>query len=204
MSTKTETTAEATAEVLMRRGHEIFEKNPFIGNALANTKNRIRKITDKSGNKMMVVDPGTGEVMQTPAGFWYGEEVDRTQFVKLYINGVKAFKELTSPGSKVFELLYLEIQKQIGKDRVFMAFGEVDKGVYPMSKATYQRGLKELVEKGFVAPSRTQGWFFINPDYMFNGDRLAFVKEYRLKTTPQKVKDDKTLDMFEKGVTGNK
>lgn len=180
-----------------RRGHEIFEKNPFIGNALANTKNGQRRITDKKGSKMMVVNPGTGEVMQTPAGFWYAEEVDRTQFVKLYINGVRAFKELTAPGTKVFELLYLEVQKQIGKDRVFMSFGEVDQAATPMSKATYQRGLKELFEKGFVAPSVTQGWFFINPDYMFNGDRLAFVKEYRLGKPKPKLKDSETKDLFE-------
>lgn len=190
MSTNTET----TNETMTRRGHEIYDKNPFIGSAIANTKNGVRKITDKSGNRMMVVDPGTGEVMQNAAGFWYGEEVDRTQFVKLYINGVKAFKDLKAPGTKVFELLYIEMQKQIGKDRVFMSFVEVDKSSYPMSKATYQRGLKELVEKGFVAPSVSQGWFFINPDYLFNGDRLAFVKEYRLKGSKPKPKNRDLFD----------
>lgn len=191
MSTENETKA-------TRRGYELFDKNPFIGAALANTKNGIRKITDKAGSsRMMVVDPGSGEIMQKPAGFWYGQEVDKTQFVKLYINGVRAFKELTGAGTKVFELLYLEVQKQIGKDRVFLSFVEVDQTITPMSKATYQRGLKELAEKGFIAPSTTQGWFFINPDYMFNGDRLAFVQEYRLKSPTPKKADTKTLDMFD-------
>lgn len=181
-----------------RRGHELYETNPFIGTAIVNTKSGMKKLTDRSGTRMMVVDSGTGEVMASPAGFWHAQQVDKTQFVKLYVNGVKAFRDLTGSGTKVFELLYLEVQKQVGKDRVFLSFVEVDQTITPMSKATYQRGMKELQEKGFIAPSTTQGWFFINPDYMWNGDRLAFVKEYRLKSsTPvSKDKDTKTIDMF--------
>lgn len=198
MTTKTETIEEKPkSKKQQRRGHELYETNPFIGGALVNTKQGVKKLTDKSGTRMMVVDSGTGEVMATPAGFWHAQQVDKTQFVKLYVNGVKAFKDLTSAGTKVFELLYLEVQKQIGKDRVFLSFVEVDQTVSPMSKATYQRGLRELSEKGFIAPSLTQGWFFINPDYMWNGDRLAFVKEYRLKATSPVGKDTKTIDMFE-------
>ena len=33
----------------------------------------------------------SGEVV-APAGFWQTQEVDKTQFVKLYVNGVKAFR----------------------------------------------------------------------------------------------------------------
>lgn len=121
-----------------------------------------------------------GEVI-APAGFWQTQEVDKTKFVKLYVNGVKAFRELTSPGARVFEVLYLEVQGVIGKDRVYLSFAAIHQEVTPMSEATYTRGLRELVAKGFVAPSLLQGWYFINPDYMWNGDRLAFVKEYRIK-----------------------
>ena len=40
------------------------------------------------------------------AGFWHAEEVDNAKFIKLYVNGVKAFKDLKGPGTKVFELMY--------------------------------------------------------------------------------------------------
>jgi hypothetical protein len=43
------------------------------------------------------------------------------------------------------------------------------------------RGMRELIEKGFIAESVTQSKYFINPDYLWNGDRLGFVKEYRKK-----------------------
>lgn len=147
---------------------------------------------------MMVVSESTGEIM-APAGFWQAQEVDKTQFVKLYVNGVKAFKDLTGAGTKVFELLYLEVQKQVGKDRAYLSFNAIEQELTPMSEATYARGMRELIEKKFIAPSTLQGWFYINPDYMWNGDRLAFVKEYRKAPSRPKSEqiDTKTLDMFE-------
>ena len=42
-------------------------------------------------------------------------------------------------------------------------------------------GLRELLEKEFLYRSPYDGTFFINIRYMFNGDRLAFVKAYHLK-----------------------
>lgn len=180
-----------------RRGVALYEKNPFVGGAVANTKQGVKRISNKDGNRMMVVSESTGEVM-APAGFWQAQEVDKTQFVKLYVNGVKAFRDLTGAGTKVFELLYLEVQKQVGKDRAYLSFNAIEQDVTPMSEATYARGMRELIEKKFIAPSTLQGWFFINPDYMWNGDRLAFVKEYRKAPSRPKAEqiDTKTMDMF--------
>lgn len=147
---------------------------------------------------MMVISETTGEVI-APAGFWQYEEVDKTQFVKLYINGVKAFKDLTSAGTKVFAVLYLEIQRNIGKDKVYMNYAGLNHDITPMSEATFNRGMKELVEKSFVAATPAVGWYWINPDYMWNGDRLAFVKEFRKASSKPRAEqiDTKTMDMFE-------
>lgn len=166
-----------------RRGVVLYEENPYISGAAMNTKQGARKSVTKTeaGESMMVINSGTGEVIAPSAGFWQTQEVDKTQFVKLYVNGVRAFKELTGAGTKVFEVLYGEIQKNISKDRVFLTFPNIDQQQSPMSQATFTRGMHELVAKSFIAPTTIQGWFFINPDYIWNGNRLAFVKEYRLK-----------------------
>lgn len=169
---------------LSRRGALKHAVNPFIGSAVANTKTGVRRITDKSGTRMMVVSEATGEII-APAGFWQAEEVDRSQFVKLYINGVKAFRDLTSAGTKVFELLYIEVQNGMGKDRIYLSFHTINQAITPMSESTFMRGMRELVAKGFIAESLAPGWYFLNPDYMWNGDRLAFVKEYRIKDSSQ-------------------
>ena len=86
----------------------------------------------------------SGEVI-APAGFWQTQEIDKTQFVKLYVNGVKAFRDLTAPGTKVFEVLYLEVQGKVGKDRVYLSFNAIQQELTPMSEATYTRGMRELV-----------------------------------------------------------
>ena len=172
--------------------------NPFIGTTIANTRAGSKRIYDTTGHKMMVVSGDTGEII-APAGFWQYQEVDKTQFVKLFVNGVKALKELTSAGTTVFEILYLRVQDNVGKDMVYMAFQALDQTITSISQSTYHRGLKELLVKDFIAESNMPGWYYINPDYMWNGDRLAFVKEYRKATTKTVTRqiDPRQTDLVE-------
>ena len=127
---------------------------------------------------MSLVDNDTGAIATSIAGFWETEEVDSAKFVKLFINGVKALKELTSAGTKVFEVLYLGVQNNIEKERIYMSFSSVNQDVTPMSESTYMRGMKELINKGFLAATPHVGMYWLNPDFIWNGDRLAFVKQY--------------------------
>jgi hypothetical protein len=175
-----------------------YDHNPFIGNAITNTKQGVKRISNKDGNRMMVVSENTGEIV-APAGFWQAQEVDKTQFVKLYVNGVKAFKDLSGAGTKVFEVLYMKVQASIGTDTIWLTFPSLNQLETPMGETTFYRGMKELLSKGFIAESLTPGMYYLNPDYMWNGDRLAFVKEYRLKPSKPKAEqiDTKTIDMFE-------
>jgi len=97
----------------------------------------------------------------------------------------------------MLELLYLEMQQNIGKDQAHLSFAAIDQTMHPISEATFYRGMKELVEKGFLAESMSTGLYFVNPDYLWNGDRLAFVKEYRLKRTrgSKQAADTRTLQL---------
>lgn len=165
--------------LVSRRGLQRYDKNPFIN--LTNTKSGVRRMASTSNDRMMVINEQTGEMLGSGVTFGKAYEVDKTAFVKLYINGVKAFKDLTGAGTKVFELLYLQVQKNIGRDVIYLSFSEVNQMETPISKATFMKGMKELLEKGFIAESLTQGKYFLNPDYLFNGDRLAFIREVRLK-----------------------
>jgi hypothetical protein len=185
-------------EIEYRKGKRLYEENPFIGNTLMNTRSGVRRVTNKSGDQVMVVSSETGEITTHGAGFWQTQDVDKTQFVKLYINGVKAFKGLTSAGTKVFEVLYMAVQENIGKDKIYLNFGSVNQDLTSMSLATWTRGLREIVDKGFIASTLIQGQYFINPDYLWNGDRLAFVKEYRLaKPKRELARDPYTIDLVD-------
>jgi hypothetical protein len=163
---------------LIKRGSgvsKIYNSNPFMPEV--ETKNR-RVSRGGSKNPMVMV---SSEVDAQAAGFWETQEVDATQFVKLFVSGVKALKELSSSGSRVFEVLYLRVQSEIGKDLVNMGFWLVDQKTTPMSEKTYIRGLGELIAKEFIALTPNAGLYWLNPSFVWNGDRLAFVKEYRRK-----------------------
>lgn len=177
-----------------RRGLTKYKTNPFLQPVADKTQTRTRRISDTSGEKMMIVSRETGELVGV-SGFWHTQEVDKSQFVKLYINGVKAFKELTGAGTKVFELLYVQVQQNIGRDIVNLVFAAINQEITPISERTFFRGIRELIEKGFIAETVQSGAYFVNPDYMWNGDRLAFVKDFRIRQSNQK--DTLTQDMFD-------
>ncbi len=155
---------------ITRRGVTLYEINPFVIAVPTKTK----RVTNKRGD-MMLVSSETGEIQTQVAGFWESEEVDSSKFVKLFVNGVKALAELTNSGSRVFELLYIEMQNAIGKDQVYLSYSGLDQE--SISRSTFSRGLKELIDKKFIAAMPAVGWFWVNPDFVWNGDRLAFVKE---------------------------
>lgn len=176
-----------------RRGLVLYDKNPFIGEAVANTKTGVKHLTAKGGNRMMVIAEKTGEYI-APAGFYQSEEVDKSKFIKLFINGVRAFKDLTNAGTRVFEVLYGEMQEKINSDKVYLSYSAIDPS--SMSQATFTRGMRELIDKRFIAPMASTSWYYVNPDFVWNGDRLSFVKEYR-KASSKPVKDQTAREKLE-------
>lgn len=62
-----------------------------------------------------------------------------------------------------------------------LSFYRANQQINTLNDRTYQRGLRELLDKEFLFRSPEDGTFFVNIRYMFNGDRLAFVKAYHLK-----------------------
>ena len=57
-----------------------------------------------------------------------------------------------------------------------------DRGI---NERAYRRGIKELLDREFLFKSLMDGVFFVNIRYMFNGNRLAFVKGYQRKKAAQ-------------------
>lgn len=172
-----------------RRGMALHSKNPFLVDASINSKTGTKRLSNKKGDKFMVVSE-SGETV-APAGFHEIIEVDKTQFVKLYINGVKAFQGLKSAGAKVFEIIYRAVQDTVGSDRIYLHFMSIEQNITPISRATFDRGMTELLEKNFLAESVEPGMYFLNIDYLFNGNRLAFIKEYRVTSMKETIENSK-------------
>ena len=75
-------------------------------------------------------------------------------------------------------LMYALQNQAIDKDIValdrFVLKDFLKNNILKLSLTTFSRGLSELVNSQIIARHNRQGFFFINPSFCFNGDRLAF------------------------------
>jgi hypothetical protein len=177
---------------LSRRGLQRYDTNPSISDALVNTKTGTKKIVNKTGDQLFVTNQKTGEVV-APAGFHQIVEVDKTKFIKLYVEGVRAFAGLSPAGAKAFELVIHRLQEQIGSDLIYLSHLEAEES--GIAERTFRRGIAELVKGRFLFEGRADNWFFVNVNYIFNGNRLAFIKEYRIKGSKPVPKDLHTAEL---------
>jgi hypothetical protein len=107
-------------------------------------------------------------------------QVDKECFAKLFLAGVKQAAGLSKAGLAIFEVVYNLLRESPNSDEVKLNLYVASDQIGDIAERTYQRGLRELLDKEFLYRSPSEGVFFVNIRYMFNGDRLAFVKAYHL------------------------
>jgi hypothetical protein len=151
-----------------------------------------------TGVRRDLIDAQTGEVTHA-ATVHTIEEKDDAEFVKVFAAGVQAIYELTKTGHKAFQAILEVYQAEPMSggfsDSVYLSwFGNGLSGRdLAMSEKTFQRGLKELLSKGFLAP-RSENLFWVNPSLFFKGDRVAFIREYRRRKPTGDAADRQTLE----------
>jgi hypothetical protein len=170
-------------QVSTKRGFPVYRTNPSVPTT-TNIPTRTRRFHVPGGKASVIVDNSSGEIKGIGGmGFWWEEEVDSSRFVKLFLEGIKQAAGLSKTGIQVFELVYHQMRANPGSDEIKLnQYVAKDHG---MGDRTYQRGVRELLEKEFLYRSPSDGVFFVNIRFMFNGDRLAFVRSYHLKGAPR-------------------
>lgn len=129
------------------------------------------------------------------------EEKDSDEFVKVFAAGIAAAYELSRTGQRVFQAILQEYEKTPMSggfaDSVYLTwFGEGLSGRdIGMSERTFNRGLRELMEKQFIAP-KLPNFFWVNPALFFKGDRVMLVREYQRKAKIAQGRDPNTIDMI--------
>lgn len=173
-----------------------YGQNPFMAGVTINRgKKKIQ--VGKAGS---LADLETGEVHATEISVI--REVDRTEFVKLYREGVKRSFELSPSGTKLLTYVLNVVQDHKMTDRITLHFFDYQER-FPgdhnkMSKATFFRGFGELLNKGFIAQSNIPNLYYINPDLFFNGDKVRFVTEYRKNSLAKALEEsDKIAEMVD-------
>lgn len=162
-----------------KRGLPIYKTNPSVPPKDHISKYRRTQLGNE--RKGFVFDQRNGEVIGRGAAVLYEwEEVDKERFVKLFLAGLKQASGLSKAGLAIFEVVYNQVRENPNRDTVNLSFIGATAEIKDLNERTYRRGLRELLEKEFLFRSPYDGTFFVNIRYMFNGDRLAFVKGYHL------------------------
>lgn len=174
--------------------------NPLVETQTIKTKRRLVK----SGRTEELVNAATGEVAGV-AAIHQVEERDDAEFVKVFAAGVAASFDLSRTAQRVFSVVLDRYQStpMAGgyADAVSLYwFGDGLEGKdCGLSERTWQRGMKELLEKRFLWP-RTGSDYWVNPSLFFKGDRVLFIKEYRRSKRVEPTRDPHTVDLID-GVT---
>lgn len=180
-----------------------YKSNPFLQDMIIPAKGKQIRLSSLGNENNILVNQSTGEVHGTHVTTY--KKVDGEQFVKLFTANIALTFDLSAQGIKAFSVLMWAIQYGcIAKDEVYLdthtreefieAHGNEEKPLR-LSQPTFARGLAELTKAQIIAKTLRQGVYWINPNFVFNGDRIAFTTVIEKKKSSQK-QDDKTLDMF--------
>jgi hypothetical protein len=147
----------STKELNLRK----LDYSPTVNPLVEDNEIRVRqKLVRTRSTPSDLLNPETGEV--TAATLIHTvETVDEEHFVKVFIDGTKKAFDLTRTASRAFQAILEELN---------------------MSEKTFQRGLKELMQKNFLSP-KIPNVYWVNPNLFFRGNRVAFMKEYRKKVS---------------------
>lgn len=154
------------------------DTNPFITDLIIQTEKRSVKISKLGRDNNILINQDTGEYAATYVSSY--RKVDPEKFVKVFSQHIALTFDLTAAGIKTFNVLIYAVQDFIGKDKITL-----DQYTYEdflidhpkikiFSIQTFRRGLAELEKAQIIAKARKKGDYFINPRFIFNGDRIAF------------------------------
>lgn len=154
-----------------------YETNPFIENMVVPVGTKNVKLSPLGKESNVLINESTGEVRGTHVTTY--KKVDAEKFVKLFTANIALTFNLKAAGIKSFNVLMFAIQSQsINKDRVtldrYILEDFLKENEVKLSFPTFMRGLKELEQAQIIAKHKKRSDYFINPNFVFSGDRIAF------------------------------
>ncbi len=163
--------------------HQRYKTNPFLEQLSIPVRGKQISISPLGGAEHnILVNQSTGEIHGTQITSY--KKVDAEQFVKLFTANIGLTFNLTSAGIKCFSVVLWTMQSRaISKDEIFLdafllddfvAHHECDSQPLKLSLATFKRGLNDLENAQIIAKTQRQGCYFLNPNFLFNGSRIAF------------------------------
>ncbi len=116
--------------------------------------------------------------------------VDTETFAKVYQAGFTAFADLKPSVMKVFQ--YITSQLRPDNDKFNLYVEDIIEAT-SLHKATVYRALAALCDREIIARGRSDTDYFINPMYVFNGNRVTFITNWINANAPDYKTNQKTL-----------
>lgn len=173
---------------------QMNRENPFAKQTIVQMGNYLasRQIQGKNSDEravLMATDIETGELLGQTV-FMRTKTVDTETFAKVYQLGFQAFAELKPSVMKVFQYII----EQLKPDRdMFNLYIEDIIEATNLHKATIYRALGVLCEREIIARGRTEYDYYINPMYVFNGNRVTFITNWINNNAPEYKTSQKAL-----------
>ena len=175
-----------------------YKTNPFLKDMVVPVQDRKVRLSILGKDDNILVNQNTGEIHGTHVTTY--KRVDGEQFVKLFTANIALTFDLSAAGIKAFNVLLWVVQNNaISKDEVDLDsfvlndFLELHKDKTPplrLSLATFKRGINELERAQIIAKTLRQGRYFINPNFVFNGDRIAFTTLIERKSAKEEKQQE--------------
>lgn len=149
-----------------------FEENPFINTDKANQSFSYER-TRKHGKHQIVNEKGQrlGNVTM-----WKMVMADKETFVKVFTSGLDNLLPLSMGGQMLFKHICRSLRPN--KDRVYLDGKEFIKEYNIKSINTFYKSLSELLDNQIIANTNEKGFYYININIFFNGDRVKFIQNY--------------------------
>lgn len=156
--------------------------SPFREDMQITVGTKAVRITTLGKDDNILINQHSGDVTGTHVVA--RKKIDKTKFVKTFADYMSFTFDLTKAGNKALRVVMWAVKEfAIGKDTVFLDrhayedFLSAHEGLNPplvLSYPTFGRGLAELEKAKIIAKTIRVGSYFINPDCLFNGDKIAF------------------------------
>lgn len=182
-----------------------YKENPFTQSLTVKTRSKTVTIqaSDRMNTEYAIVNQDTQEIKSTHIATY--KQVDDDQFIKLFTQNISMVFDLKQAARKTLDMIMHVMQKTaISKDEVY-----IDDNVraefteqlsLKLSKTTMYRGLSDLESANIIAKSIRTNIYFLNPNIIFNGDRLILTQAIErrkkiddLETDPTLIDDKKDL-----------
>jgi hypothetical protein len=144
-----------------------MSKNPFLQSG------KLKMIITQQSLK--VID--SQEISSIKGSFVTQQKFEDDPFTKVYnskqFNNV--FKMTTDTACKMFIFIVYNLPKN--QDLIILDSTEVMEFVGIKSLATYYKYIQELIDNAVIA-RKTHSEYWVNPFFIFNGNRLSFYEEH--------------------------